>query len=157
MKLNREHCRAIIFYNFRLNNSASINLIQFLVIKLHQVFIDDMVNSTEFVVHSKTNFVKDVQNQLLFRKPLMLCANWYWKIVMWPTYRHETTLGISRPAYIQYCMNIWLSKKFVRVGSHTICQSLKKINQSEWQKCFGNWFKRMQKCIDLNGAYFEKQ
>ena len=25
------------------------------------------------------------------------------------------------------------------------------IPQSEWQKCFYNWFKRMQKCIDLNG------
>ena len=31
------------------------------------------------------------------------------------------------------------------------------IPQSEWQKCFDNWFKRMQKCIDLNGEYFEKQ
>ena len=29
--------------------------------------------------------------------------------------------------------------------------------QSEWQKCFDNWFKRMPKCIDLNGEYFEKQ
>ena len=29
-------------------------------------------------------------------------------------------------AYIQYCMKIWQSKKFVRIGSHTICQSLKK-------------------------------
>ena len=31
------------------------------------------------------------------------------------------------------------------------------IPQSVWQKCFDNWFKRMQKCIDLNGEYFEKQ
>ena len=31
------------------------------------------------------------------------------------------------------------------------------ISQSEWKKRFDNWFKRMQKCIDLNGAYFEKQ
>ena len=31
------------------------------------------------------------------------------------------------------------------------------IRQSEWQKCFDNWFKRMQMCIDLNGEYFEKQ
>ena len=29
--------------------------------------------------------------------------------------------------------------------------------QSEWQKCFRNWFKRMQKCTDLNGEYFGKQ
>ena len=31
------------------------------------------------------------------------------------------------------------------------------IPQSEWQKYFDNWFKRMQKCIDLNGQYFETQ
>ena len=31
------------------------------------------------------------------------------------------------------------------------------IPQSEWQKCFHNWFNRMQKCIDLNGEYFGKQ
>ena len=31
------------------------------------------------------------------------------------------------------------------------------IPQSEWKKCFDNWFKRMQKCTDLNGEYFEKQ
>ena len=31
------------------------------------------------------------------------------------------------------------------------------IPQSECQKCFGNWFKCMQKCIDLNGEYFGKQ
>ena len=31
------------------------------------------------------------------------------------------------------------------------------IPQSEWQKGFDNWFKHMQKCIDLNGEYFEKQ
>lgn len=27
----------------------------------------------------------------------------------------------------------------------------------KWHECFSNWFKRMQKCIDLNGEYFEKQ
>ena len=31
------------------------------------------------------------------------------------------------------------------------------IPQSEWQKSFDNWFKRMQECIDLNGEYFQKQ
>ena len=31
------------------------------------------------------------------------------------------------------------------------------IPYSEWQKYFDNWFKSMQKCIDLNGEYFEKQ
>ena len=32
-----------------------------------------------------------------------------------------------------------------------------KIPHSEWNKCFENWFKRMQKCIDHRGEYFEKQ
>ena len=27
----------------------------------------------------------------------------------------------------------------------------------QWQKCFDNWFKLMQKRVDLNGEYFEKQ
>ena len=31
------------------------------------------------------------------------------------------------------------------------------ILQSEWQKCFDTWFKRMQKCLDLNAEYFDKQ
>ena len=79
-ELNREHFRAIIVYNFRhglTQQQQSMNLIQFLAMKLHQgpVFIDVMENLTEVVVQSKTNFVKVVQNQLLFRKPLMLCAN----------------------------------------------------------------------------------
>ena len=30
------------------------------------------------------------------------------------------------------------------------------IPQSEWKKCFENWFKRMQNCIDLHAEYFEK-
>ena len=98
--------------------------------KLHQEpeFIDDMVNSTEVVVHSKTIFVNGVQNQLLFQRPLMLCVNWYCKIVMWHNLivRLTQPWALVGPSYIQYCMNIWLWKKFVHVGSHTICQSLKK-------------------------------
>ena len=34
------------------------------------VLIDGMVNSTEFLVNSKTNFVKVVQKQLWFRLPI---------------------------------------------------------------------------------------
>ena len=81
MELNCEHFCAIIFYNFRRGltqqHRIELNLIQFLAMKLHQgpVFSDDMVNSIEVAVHSKTNIVKVVQNKLLFRKPLMLCAN----------------------------------------------------------------------------------
>lgn len=28
---------------------------------------------------------------------------------------------------------------------------------SEWNKCFNNWFERMEKCIKFDGMYFEKQ
>ncbi|CAH1983316.1 unnamed protein product [Acanthoscelides obtectus] len=28
---------------------------------------------------------------------------------------------------------------------------------NEWNKCFENWFERMQMCINLHGEYFEKQ
>ena len=61
-----------------------MKLIQFLAMKLHQgpVFIDGVMNSTEVVGRFKTNFVKVVQNQLLFRKPLLLGAKLYCKIIM---------------------------------------------------------------------------
>lgn len=36
-------------------------------------------------------------------------------------------------------------------------QHVLEIPQSEWKKCFKNWFHRMQKCIDHSGEYFEKQ
>ena len=89
-----------------------MHLIKFLVMKLHQGpgFMDGIVNSIEVLVHSKTNFLKVVQHQLLFRKPLMLCANWYCKIVKWPIMRLRP-LALMGPAYTQYCMNIWLPKK----------------------------------------------
>lgn len=31
------------------------------------------------------------------------------------------------------------------------------LTKSDWKNCFENWFKRMQKCIELHGEYFEKQ
>lgn len=31
------------------------------------------------------------------------------------------------------------------------------VPESDWKKCFENWFQRMQKCINLHGEYFEKQ
>ena len=71
-----------------------MNLTQFLTMKLHQgpVFFDGMVNSTEVVVHSKTNFVKVVRQQLLFidaarQLTLQDCDVTYREI--------ETSLGIS--------------------------------------------------------------
>ncbi|XP_033254026.1 histone-lysine N-methyltransferase SETMAR-like [Drosophila miranda] len=31
------------------------------------------------------------------------------------------------------------------------------VSQEEWKNCYDQWFKRMQKCIDHQGEYFEKQ
>ena len=31
------------------------------------------------------------------------------------------------------------------------------LSETEWKKCFENWFERMKKCIDNHGEYFEKQ
>ena len=71
MELKREHFRANIFYNFRrglINTTTVIDELNYiLAMKLHQgpVFIDGMVNSTEVLVHSKTNFVKVVKNKFV--------------------------------------------------------------------------------------------
>lgn len=32
-----------------------------------------------------------------------------------------------------------------------------KVSQEEWKNCYDKWFERMQKCIDHQGEYFEKQ
>ena len=31
------------------------------------------------------------------------------------------------------------------------------VSESEWKKCFDNWFERVQKCINHAGEYFDKQ
>lgn len=31
------------------------------------------------------------------------------------------------------------------------------MSTSDWNCCYNNWFERMQKCINCNGEYFEKQ
>ena len=93
MELNREHFRAIIFYNFRRG------LVQQQCIdELNSIFGNEAPSRTSvyrWYGEFKTNFVKVVQNQLLFRKPLMLCA----KLILEDchvTYREiETTLGIT--------------------------------------------------------------
>ena len=73
------------------------------------------------------------------------------------TYREiETTLDISGSSIHSIVHEHLTVKKFLCFGSHTLCQSLKQINKSEWQKGYDNWFKRMHKCMDHNGEYFEK-
>lgn len=31
------------------------------------------------------------------------------------------------------------------------------VSQEEWSSCFNDWFYRMNKCVEFNGEYFEKQ
>ena len=114
-----------------LNNSALMKLIKFLDMKLHQgpVFIDGMVNSIEPQFTSR---------RISWRSSKISCCSgnhWYCA----PTDIARSSCGLSWDWY-NIAWTFWLPN----VGSHTICQSLKKINQSEWQKCFYNWFKRMQ-------------
>ena len=80
MELNREHFRAIIFYSFRfgLTQQQSID-------ELNSIFDNEAPSRTsvyrwysEFnrgCSSLQDNFVKVVQNPLLFQKPSMLCAN----------------------------------------------------------------------------------
>ena len=134
---------------------ASLNSIQFLAIMLHQepVFLNGTVNSTKVVIYSKTNLVKVVQNRkLLFRQPLMLCANWYCK-----------ALGISGTS-IHSILNEHLTvKKFICVGSHTICQSLRKrLVSIDRKKCSKNtiavlWNTSMTSWQVMNRGFTRKQ
>lgn len=36
-------------------------------------------------------------------------------------------------------------------------KNVSEVTPEQWAQCFKDWFLRMQKCIDCNGEYFEKQ
>ena len=104
--------------------------------KLHHgsVFIDCMVNSTEVVVHSKTNFVKVVHNQLLFRKPLVAVR----QLILQDrhvTYREiETTLGISGTSIHSILHeHLTVKKIFLRWIPHNLSIAKKKA-RVDWSK-----------------------
>lgn len=67
---------------------------------------------------SSLHFVRVVQIELFLREPLMLWANSYCKIVMWLKVRWTPLDELGGSVFIHYCIKIWLSKTFVRVGSH---------------------------------------
>ena len=79
---------------------------------------------------------------------------------MWPIVRLRQPKALAGPAYIQYYMNIWLSKKFIHVGSHTICQSLKKrlesigrnTSMASWQE-MNRGFTRMSPKVNSNRLF----
>ncbi|CAH2013252.1 unnamed protein product [Acanthoscelides obtectus] len=42
-------------------------------------------------------------------------------------------------------------------SSHTAQKTRQYLTEENCNKCFENWFERMQRCINLRGEYFEKQ
>ena len=84
MEINREHFRAIIFYNFRRGLTQ-----QQCIDELNSIFGDEASSGTSVyrwyddeynrgrssLQDEFRNFEKVVQNHFLFRKPLLLCAN----------------------------------------------------------------------------------
>ena len=80
MELTRENFRAMIYYDFRRELSRQGFIDQLIFIFGHEAPSYDTVKRwyNEFnrgAIHSPTNFVKIVQNQLLGQKTLMLCKN----------------------------------------------------------------------------------
>ena len=156
-----------------------MNLIQFLAMKLHQgpVFINGIVNSTEVLVHSKTNFVKVVQNQygMVNSTELEWSQNKFregrLKSVFIPqtidavrqlilqdrhvTYREiETILGNSGTS-INSILHEYLTVK--KICAPWIPHNLSIAQKNQSNRVIDNWFKRLQTGINLNGIYFEKQ
>ena len=35
-------------------------------------------------------------------------------------------------------------------------QVVNEVSAADWKKCFENWFRRMNLCIEAGGEYFEK-
>ena len=131
MELNRKHFRANIFYNFRRGLTQ-----QQCIDELNSIFFDDKAPSRASVYRWYGEFNQDefregrpksvvvpgtinAIRQLILQDPHV-------------TYREiETSLGINGTSIHSILPEHLTVKRFVRVGSHTICQLLKKINQSE--------------------------
>ena len=106
MELNRKHFRAIIFYNFRRGLTQ-----QQCLDELNSIFGDEDPSRTSvYLWYGEFNRGR--------------CSWNHWCCASTDIARSSCD---NLRYYIQYCMNIWLSKKFVRIRSHTICQSLKKF------------------------------
>lgn len=78
MKLNSKHCRSIIFSKHLLRiNWATLYKLTWLHLWQWNFMKNQCLSMVyQFNLHSQANFVYVVQNQLLFRIPLMLCLKW---------------------------------------------------------------------------------
>ena len=131
MELNREHFREIIFYNFRSGLTQ-----QQCIDELNSIFGNEAPprTSVNWWYGEFNRSRSSLQDEFREGRPKSVLFAETIDDMLTLQHRHviyreiETTLDISEIQwmYIQYCMNFWLSEKFVRVGFHTICQSLKK-------------------------------
>ena len=57
---------------------------------------------------------------------------------------------------LQYVKDKMIGQRFLTPEEAVVAFKMHvlEVPQLEWQKCFDNWFKRMQKCLDLHGEYF---
>ena len=66
---------------------------------------------------------------------------------------------MSNPPYVLtwHRMTSFYSRTTSEGAADAFRMHVLEIPQSEWQKCFDNWFKRIQMFININVEYFEKQ
>ena len=126
LKLNREHFRAIIFYNFRRRLTQ-----QQYIDELNSIFRDEAPSSTN-VYRWYGEFKRDgssLQDDFRESRLKSVTANQYWKIVMWPIVRLRQPWELVGPAYIQYCVNIWLWKNLFALNPTQF------VNRSKKSSC----------------------
>ena len=160
MELNREHFRANIFYNCRCERTQQqfdelnsiLILIKFLAMKLQ--CIDELNSIFAYEAPSRTSAYRWYGE---FNRGRSSLQDDYSECSLKSVIVSETIDVVRQlilhDRHVTYCE----IETTLGISGTSIVNRSKKNNQLEWQKCFDNWFKRMQKCIDLNGEYFEKQ
>ncbi|CAH2005052.1 unnamed protein product [Acanthoscelides obtectus] len=193
MELNREHFRAIIYYNFQrelLQTECLAELLSENVDAVRKLIIEDRHTSIQKNVHEELGVRKLVSQQKAAR------VNWCQKTL------DRFNSGNSKNAIILHQDNAsshaaqktrqYLTEENVELLDHPLYRpdlspnnffTFPKIKNRlrgqrfqspeeavdafknavldlpaiEWNKCFENWFERMEMCINLRGEYFEKQ
>lgn len=146
-----------IFHMDYLNNSASMNFTRLLAMKHHQkpLYVNGIPNSIVAVVHYQILWTPS-KNSLLFQNTLMLCMNWYCKIISSLIRRLRHPWAKVGPAYIQYFKNIWPSKKFIHIHSKNGSCRLVKEMLKKYPKVLSNKSCSCTKHFEAVTCFFEK-
>ena len=127
MELNRKHIRVIIFYNFRRGLTQ-----QQCMDELNSIFGDEAPSRTN-IYRWYDEFSRDHHSSLQDEfhegcsKFVVVSETIDWQLILHD--RHVTYRQIEHTFSMAWTFG--LLKKFVCVGSHTICQSLKKTARVE--------------------------